>query len=103
MPTQIGSVANWRSTCGWYNTLGIKSDGSLCGDNYLGGLGDGTTTAKIAPDTDWSRVSTQQSHTIAIKNNGTLWAWGHNYCGQLGNGSRDDFFLKGKKIIGNNI
>ena len=26
-------------------------------------------------------------HTVAIKNDGTLWAWGRNYYGQLGNGS----------------
>ena len=31
-------------------------------------------------------VSAGGSHTVAIKNNGTLWGWGENTCGQLGNG-----------------
>jgi alpha-tubulin suppressor-like RCC1 family protein len=29
-------------------------------------------------------------HTVALKANGTVWAWGRNYYGQLGNGSNSD-------------
>jgi alpha-tubulin suppressor-like RCC1 family protein len=32
-------------------------------------------------------ISAGQSHTVGIKTDGTLWAWGHNYFGQLGDGS----------------
>jgi RHS repeat-associated protein len=30
------------------------------------------------------------SHTLALKNNGSLWAWGYNPYGQLGNGTQDN-------------
>ncbi|MFN4027892.1 MAG: T9SS type A sorting domain-containing protein [Flavobacterium sp.] len=38
----------------------------------------------------WSQVSNGQNHTIAIKTDGTLWAWGSNLFGQLGNGNNTD-------------
>ena len=37
--------------------------------------------------TDAKVVSAGSSHTVAIKNDGTLWAWGGNYRGQLGDGT----------------
>jgi alpha-tubulin suppressor-like RCC1 family protein len=38
----------------------------------------------------WDKVSNGQNHTIAIKTDGTLWAWGSNLFGQLGNGNNTD-------------
>jgi alpha-tubulin suppressor-like RCC1 family protein len=35
----------------------------------------------------WQTVSTGQTFTIAIATNGTLWAWGQNNYGQLGDGT----------------
>jgi alpha-tubulin suppressor-like RCC1 family protein len=35
-------------------------------------------------------VSTGMYHTIAIKTDGTLWAWGKNYSGCLGDGTEED-------------
>jgi len=35
-------------------------------------------------------VSTDGLHTVAIKTDGTLWAWGLNNDGQLGDGSKED-------------
>ena len=37
--------------------------------------------------TNWSSVSAGYYHTIAIKTDGTLWAWGFNNYGQLGDGT----------------
>ena len=34
----------------------------------------------------WTQVSATLSHTVAIRNDGTLWAWGANSSGQLGQG-----------------
>ncbi|HAV43566.1 TPA: hypothetical protein DCX15_06090, partial [bacterium] len=39
---------------------------------------------------EWASVSGGGSHTLAIKKDGTLWAWGHNEEGQLGLGDTRD-------------
>lgn len=38
----------------------------------------------------WKQVSNGQNHTIALKTDGTLWAWGQNFNGSLGNGSTNN-------------
>jgi alpha-tubulin suppressor-like RCC1 family protein len=35
----------------------------------------------------WQKIASGGSHTLAIKNDGTLWAWGQNIWGQLGDGT----------------
>ncbi len=63
------------------------------GDNFVGQLGDGTTIQRTTP----VQVSTLSSvtavvagtigiHSLALKSDGTVWAWGHNG-GQLGDGT----------------
>jgi alpha-tubulin suppressor-like RCC1 family protein len=78
------------------HTVMLRSNGTLwtCGDNFLGQLGDGTTTAsnvpiRIGTATDWVAISAGQFHTLAIKADGSLWAWGDNTYGQLGIGTTD--------------
>ena len=44
----------------------------------------------MGTDTDWNTVSASLYHTLAIKNDGTLWSWGNNEDGQLGLGDMDD-------------
>jgi len=93
-PTQESSNANdWESVAaGYRHTVAIKSDGTLWswGDNGYGQLGDGTTDGKKVPTqestkaTDWKSVSAGEEFTVAIKQDGTLWAWGNNGHGQLG-------------------
>ena len=43
--------------------------------------------AQIGTDTNWKSVAAGYCHTVAIKTDGTLWAWGDNAVGQLGNGT----------------
>jgi alpha-tubulin suppressor-like RCC1 family protein len=98
-PVQIGIETNWSSlSSGNWHSLAIKSDGTLWawGRNDYGQLGDGTTSNRYSPvqigtSSDWAFVSNGSGHhSLAIKNDGTLWAWGYNYYGQLGNGTTNN-------------
>ena len=72
------------------HTVAIKSDGTLWawGLNNYGQLGDGTTTDSNIPEQEathganWVSVAAGYSHTVALKSDGTLWAWGWNGNGQ---------------------
>jgi alpha-tubulin suppressor-like RCC1 family protein len=63
------------------------------GANGDGQLGDGTTTSSLVPvqvsghATDWAAVSAGFFHTCGVKTDGTLWCWGENTYGQLGDGT----------------
>jgi alpha-tubulin suppressor-like RCC1 family protein len=79
------------------HTCGIKAaDASLwCwGSNRNGQLGDGTTTDRVAPvqvsgGSAWTAVAVGSSHTCGIKAaDASLWCWGSNRNGQLGDGTR---------------
>ena len=100
-PIQVGTDKNWISvTVGGSYTVALKSDGTLWawGNNPDGRLGDGTMVNKIAPvkigvDNNWTSFSVGGDysvgggHTVALKSDGTLWAWGYNLNGQLGDGT----------------
>lgn len=79
----------------------LKPNGTLWawGANGYGQLGDGTTTDKHSPsqigaDSGWISISTQRyakgSHSLGLKADGSLWAWGSNGYGQLGDGTTKD-------------
>lgn len=99
IPTQAGADSTWVSlseSVGGQFSLAIKGDGTLWGwgNNSYGQIGNGTTgggvlstPVQIGTATDWQKVSTGSDHTLAIKTDGTLWAWGGNYVGQLGDGT----------------
>jgi hypothetical protein len=42
---------------------------------------------QIGAAADWQAVAAGQHHTVALKQDGTLWAWGQNSYGQLGDGT----------------
>ena len=85
-------------SAGWGHTLAITTDGSLWawGWNEFGQLGDGTTIDRHTPVhimDDVVAVSAggfPSSHALAITTDGSLWAWGGNYFGQLGDGTTID-------------
>jgi alpha-tubulin suppressor-like RCC1 family protein len=107
VPTKIGND-KWIkiATCGYnlgylfpiiyQHALGIKQDGTLWawGYNFYGQLGDGTTESadelspvQIGTDNKWKQVSVSDRISQAIKEDGTLWVWGYNRNGQLGDGT----------------
>ena len=89
----IAGGTNWKQLArGYFHEAAIKTDGTLWmwGNNGNGQLGDNTGVAKsspvqtIASGTIWRQVSCGQFCTAAIKTDGTLWTWGYNGFGQLG-------------------
>ena len=93
--TVAGGGTNWCNAAGSQTMLGIKTDGTLWtwGSNSFGAIGDGTTTARSSPGTvfgggtNWSRIAGGCEFSLAIKTDGTLWTWGFNSSGRLGDGS----------------
>jgi alpha-tubulin suppressor-like RCC1 family protein len=98
-PVQIGTDTHWARVSTGPHTVAIKTDGTLWawGLNSSGELGDGTTSSagcsckpapeQIGSDTHWVQASVGVFHTAATKTDGTLWTWGENNSGQLGNGT----------------
>lgn len=95
-PTQIGSDADWvKIAAGGTHGAALKSDGTLWtwGQATNGRLGNNTTTpdvtspTKIGTDTDWTAIDLGNTYSLALKSNGTLWAWGGAANGRLGNGT----------------
>jgi alpha-tubulin suppressor-like RCC1 family protein len=96
-PVQIGTGFTWTDvSCGYQYGLAVRQDGTLWAwgrtDNN-GSLGDGTNNYSASPiqigtDTNWSKVYAGELHSMAIRTNGTLWAWGSNVYGYLGDGTQ---------------
>lgn len=98
--TQVGANTDWKEVAvtgqSFGSTYAIKTDGSLYswGYNLDGQLGLGDTTNRSSPvrigsSNNWSSIScvpTSSNFVLALKSDGTLWAWGQNSSGQLGLG-----------------
>lgn len=99
-PMPIGAGYDWhvidaRSS----HTLAIKTDGTLWGwgHNQYGQIGDlhllsgvVSSPVQIGSGNNWLTVAGGHLHSVALKNDGTIWTWGHNNAGQLGDGTTDD-------------
>jgi len=80
---------------GGNHAMAIKTDGSLWGwgHNISGQIGDGTDDfgahhlSPVQIMEDVVSVSAFGAHTMAIKSDGSLWAWGRNMESQLGDGT----------------
>lgn len=78
------------------HTLAILDNGTVMawGNNKFGQLGIGTSgntspsPASVQGLTDVIEVAGGMGHSLALKKDGTVWAWGANYDGQLGNGTQ---------------
>lgn len=88
-PSQVGMDSDWSLVAsGGAHTLAIKNNGSLWswGLNNSGQLGLGyanqtpvTVPTRVGTGSNWSMVAASYGHTIALKTNSTLWAWGAGY------------------------
>ena len=99
-PLRVGRDIDWASvSLGNDHAAAVKLDGTLWvwGDNAFGKLGIGIDLVpgrpgigwpvQVGKDHDWVSVSAGDQHTVALKIDGTIWTWGANQHGQLGDGT----------------
>ncbi len=99
-PVQIGLLTNWASvSTGSQMSIAVTNLGSIYswGSNAYGQLGlnlagsnpasNRSSPVQIGSLTNWQSVSVGREFVLAVKTDNTLWAWGSNSSGRLGNGS----------------
>ncbi|MCZ2356417.1 MAG: T9SS type A sorting domain-containing protein [Bacteroidia bacterium] len=97
--TQVPGLTNViQIAAGTYHVLALKNDGTVWawGDNISGQIGNGTTgtdatsPVQVSGLTNVVKITAGRFFSLAVKNDGTVWAWGENLYGQLGDGTNTD-------------
>ena len=95
-PVQVPGTTWNKSASGFYRTFAVKSDGTLWawGSNENGCLGlnqahdvSHRSSPTQIPGTTWSTVDSDVQSTIALKTDNTLWGWGNDDDGDMGQNS----------------
>ncbi len=100
VPVMVSGLTNVAQvSAGWKHTVALKSDGTVWawGRNDRGEVGNGITTTKgmtvpvqVGGLSNVIAVSGGDCHTAALKANDTVWTWGWNINGQLGDNTTTD-------------
>lgn len=94
-PVQVNGLTNAVSIAtNGYTAYAVRGDGTMWawGSNFLGGLGTGTsvesaaTPVQVSGLTGVTATAAGGTTGYALRNDGTVWSWGDNGDGQLGNG-----------------
>ena len=94
--TIITNAQCWKTvSVGEKHSLAIQTDGTLWAWGFNGDSGivgnasieDVLSPVQISTATDWKEINAARSHNFALKQSGTLWAWGVNDFGKLGTGT----------------
>ena len=98
--TPVGLSSDIQAiSAGTYHTCALLTSGGMkCwGANWVGQLGDGTTTDMVIPvdvsglSSDVQAIATGAHHTCAVLGSGGMKCWGRNANGQLGDGTTTDW------------
>lgn len=92
-----GGNDNIAVQIGYGHALVLKADGSLWGwgDNSQGQLGQGNTSdreeapVRIGTQNDWIAIGAGQTYSMGIRADGSLWTWGSNFDGEIGDGGEE--------------
>ena len=96
VPLQVPGLSGIIAVAaGKQHSLALKSDGTVWawGDNSYGQLGIGSTSVPATPVVQVSglpfiiAIAVGSYHNLALDSSGSVWTWGYNGTGQLGNGS----------------
>jgi alpha-tubulin suppressor-like RCC1 family protein len=96
-PIKVGTDKDWTAVvAGGAHTLALKSNGVLWawGNTTDGQLGISsfsgnrdTPVQVTGAANNWVAMSASVWHTLALRSDGSLWAWGRAASGQLGDGT----------------
>ena len=95
----VGGFTDWcQVSAGHIHSLGVRTNGTAWawGYNQFGKLGDNTIVQKSSPVsvvggfTDWCQIGAGQRFSLAVRQNGTAWAWGRGFQGALGDNTTAD-------------
>ncbi|MBZ5622225.1 MAG: RCC1 repeat-containing protein [Acidobacteriia bacterium] len=104
-PVQVSPLTDVVAVAqGFIHGLAARRDGTVWawGDNRAGAMGDGftapspftpspgsSTPAQVSELTGIVAVAAGYGHSLALSGDGTVWAWGFNGHGQLGDGTTE--------------
>ena len=94
----VSSVVATQVSAGGFQTCALRSDGTVeCwGSDSSGQLGNGnpltdsSTPVIVSGLANVTQIAAGKYHTCALRNDGTVWCWGEDAYGQLGNNSTTD-------------
>ena len=107
----LTNVASIAAGCASYTSYAVQSNGTVWawGYNYYGELGAGSTGGQsyyalpVPNLTGVIGVVVGNYHALALTTNGTVYAWGYNGNGQLGNGTSGTYNLSSVPILVTNL
>ena len=94
----VGGFTDWCQVSTTRTALAIRTNGTAWGwgRGYCGLLGNNTIVQKSSPVsvvggfTDWCQIGAGQRFSLAVRQNGTAWAWGRGFQGALGDNTTAD-------------